>query len=119
MSIQRLHVEKRFCEVAIAGNLIHLAGQLATDTSGDIRAQTQQTLEIIDRLLAEAGSDKHHILSVMIFLKDIEQDYQAMNDIWDAWVADGAAPPRTCVEAKLYAPEVLVEMTVTAVKVSA
>ena len=118
MSIQRLHVEKRFSEVAIAGNLIHLAGQLATDLSGDIRSQTQQTLDIIDRLLAEAGSDKSHILSVMIFLKDIEQDYQAMNEIWDAWVMNGAAPPRTCVEAKLYAAEVLVEMTVTAVKVS-
>ncbi|WP_273778169.1 MULTISPECIES: RidA family protein [unclassified Acinetobacter] len=115
MSVQRLHVEKRFSEVAISGQLIHLAGQLASDTRADIRSQTQQTLDIIDRLLAEAGSDKRHILSVMIFLQDIERDYQAMNEIWDRWVPEGAAPPRTCVEAKLYAPDVLVEMTVTAV----
>jgi len=54
-------------------------------------------------------------MSVLIFLKDIEQDYAAMNEVWDAWVPEGAAPPRTCVEAKLYAPDVLVEMTVTAV----
>jgi enamine deaminase RidA (YjgF/YER057c/UK114 family) len=41
-----------------------------------------------------------------------------MNEIWDAWVADIEALPRTCVEAKLYAPDVLVEMTVTAVRAS-
>lgn len=118
MSIQRLHVEKRYCEVAISGNLVHLAGQLANDTSLDIKAQTQETLDNIDRLLADAGTDKTHILSVIIFLKDIEQDYAAMNEIWDAWVAEGHAPARTCVESKLYAAEVLVEMTVTAVRIS-
>ena len=116
MTIQRLHVEKRYCEVAISGNLVHLAGQLANDTSLDIKAQTQETLDNIDRLLADAGTDKTHILSVIIFLKDIEQDYAAMNEVWDAWCSDIQALPRTCVEAKLYRPDVLVEMTVVAVK---
>ena len=116
MTVQRLHVQKRFSEIAISGNLIHLAGQLASDTSLDIKGQTQQTLDYIDQFLADAGSDKSHILSVMIFLKDIEQDYAAMNEVWDAWVADIEALPRTCVEAKLYDPNVLVEMTVVAVK---
>ncbi|WP_288366053.1 RidA family protein [uncultured Acinetobacter sp.] len=116
MTVQRLHVEKRFSEIAIAGNLVHLAGQLASDTNLDITGQTQQTLDIIDRFLADAGTDKRHILSVMIFLKDIERDYSAMNAVWDAWCADMQALPRTCVEAKMYHPDVLVEMTVTAVK---
>ncbi|WP_204336651.1 RidA family protein, partial [Proteus mirabilis] len=70
-----------YCEVAISGNLVHLAGQLADDTSVDITAQTQQTLDNIDRLLAEAGTDKSHILSVMIFLKDIDKEYAAMNTV--------------------------------------
>lgn len=116
MTVQRLHVQKRFSEIAISGNLIHLAGQLASDFSLDIKGQTQQTLDYIDQFLADAGSNKSHILSVMIFLKDIEQDYAAMNEVWDAWVADIEALPRTCVEAKLYDPNVLVEMTVVAVK---
>lgn len=116
MAVKRLHVSSRFCEVAISGNLVHLAGQLADDTSQDIRSQTQQTLANIDRFLADAGTDKTQILSVIIFLKNIEQDYAAMNEVWDAWVLQGHAPARTCVESKLYAPEVLVEMTVTAVK---
>lgn len=118
MTVQRLHVEKRFSEIAISGNLVHLAGQLAADTTLDIKGQTRQTLEIIDRLLADAGTDKSQIMSVTIYLKDIENDYAAMNEIWDAWVANIEALPRTCVEAKLYAPDVLVEMTVTAVRAS-
>jgi enamine deaminase RidA (YjgF/YER057c/UK114 family) len=118
MTVQRLHVEKRFSEIAISGNLVHLAGQLAADTTLDIKGQTRQTLEIIDRLLADAGTDKSQIMSVTIYLKDIEKDYAAMNEVWDAWVADIEALPRTCVEAKLYAPDVLVEMTITAVRAS-
>ena len=50
------------------------------------------------------------------YLKDIEQDYAAFNEVWDAWVSDIEALPRTCVEAKLYDPNVLVELTVVAVK---
>ena len=116
MSVQRLHIQSRFSEIAIAGQLVHLAGQLAEDTSLDILGQTQQTLNIIDRFLADAGTDKRHILSVTIYLKDIERDYAAFNQVWDAWVAEIDALPRTCVEAKLYHPDVLVEMTVTAVR---
>lgn len=116
MAVQRLHVSQRFSEITIAGQLVHLAGQLASDTSLDIRGQTQQTLDIIDQFLQDAGTDKSHILSVTIYLKDIEKDYDAFNEVWDAWVADIEALPRTCVEAKLYQPDVLVEMTVVAVK---
>lgn len=114
--VQRLHTSKRFSEVAIAGNLVHLAGQLASDFSLDIKGQTQQTLYFIDQFLADAGTDKSNILSVTIYLKDIEQDYDAFNEVWDAWVADIDALARTCVEAKLYHPDVLVELTVVAVK---
>ena len=116
MTIQRLHVSQRFSEIAIAGNLIHLAGQLASDLELNISGQTQQTLDIIDQFLADSGSDKSQILSVTIYLKDIERDYAAFNQVWDAWVADIDALPRTCVEAKLYDPRVLVELTVVAIK---
>ena len=113
MSIQRLRIEKRYSEIVIHNGTVHLAGQLADDYDGDIREQTRQTLANIDRYLAEAGSDKTKILSVTIYLKDMA-DYAAMNAVWDAWVAEGAAPGRACVEAKLYDPRVLVEMMVVA-----
>ncbi len=71
---------------------------------------------IIDQFLEDAGTDKSQILSVTIYLKDIEKDYAAFNEIWDMWVADIEDLPRTCVEAKLYDPRVMVELTVTAVR---
>ena len=116
MAVERLHIQKRFSEIAISGQLVHLAGQLASDLALDIRGQTKQTLDIIDQFLADAGTDKSHIMSVTIYLKDITQDYAAFNEVWDAWVADIQALPRTCVEAKLYDPRVLVELTVVAIK---
>ncbi|AMR64995.1 RidA family protein [Aquipseudomonas alcaligenes] len=113
MSIQRLRIEKRYSEIVIHNGTVHLAGQLADDYDGDIREQTRQTLANIDRYLAEAGSDKTRILSVTIYLKDMA-DYTGLNEVYDAWVAEGAAPARACVEAKLYDPRVLVEMMVVA-----
>ena len=56
MSIQRLHVAKRYSEVVIHNGTIYLAGQLADDFGGDIREQTRQTLANIDRFLAELES---------------------------------------------------------------
>ncbi len=113
MAIQRLHTEKRYSEIVIHNGTVYLAGQLADDYAGDVAEQTRQTFANIDRLLAEAGSDKAQILSLTIYLKDMA-DYAAMNAVWDAWVAEGAAPARACVEAKLYDPAVLVEIMLVA-----
>ena len=114
MAIRRLHTETRYSEAVIHNGTVHLSGQLADDLSGDIRAQTRETLAAIDRLLAEAGSDKSKLISALIHLKDIDADYAGMNDVWDAWLTPGTAPVRTTVQARLYAPEVLVEITVVA-----
>ncbi|WP_017939698.1 RidA family protein [Zestomonas thermotolerans] len=114
MAIQRLHTETRYSEAVIHNGTVYLAGQLADDLSGDIRQQTRETLASIERLLAEAGSDKSRILSATVYLKDIAAHYAGLNAEWDAWLVPGTAPARTCVEAKLYAPEVLVEITVVA-----
>ena len=114
MSVQRLHTESRYSEIVIHNGTVYLAGQLADDYSGDIVQQTRETLASTDRLLAEAGSDKSKILSVTIYLKDMDRDYAGLNQVWDAWVAPGTAPARACVEAKMYKPDVLVEMMIVA-----
>jgi len=114
MGVQRLHSKPRYSEVVIHQGTVYLSGQLADDLSGDIRQQTQETLASIERLLAEAGTDKHHLLSALIHLRDISSDYAGMNEVWDAWLPANSAPVRTTVEAKLYAPEVRVEITLVA-----
>lgn len=113
MEIKRLHVGKTLSEAAIHNGVVYLAGQIAEDGTQDIRGQTREVLGHIDRLLAEAGSDKTRILSCQIFLADL-QHFDAMNAAWNEWVAEGNAPPRATVEAKLAKPEWLIEIVVTA-----
>jgi enamine deaminase RidA (YjgF/YER057c/UK114 family) len=115
MSIQRFHVGPRLSEMAIHNHTIYLAGQVADDPSQDITVQTQQVLAAIDKLLAEAGSDKTRILSTTIYIADMA-DFPAMNAVWDAWVAQGNTPPRATVEAKLAKPAYKVEIQIIAAK---
>ncbi|WP_371766521.1 RidA family protein [Massilia sp.] len=113
MEIKRLHVGKRLSEVAIHNGTVYLAGQVASDTTQDILGQTREVLGHIDRLLAEAGSDKSRILSTQIFITDLA-NFPAMNTVWEAWVVPGQTPPRATVEAKLADPAGLVEIVVVA-----
>jgi enamine deaminase RidA (YjgF/YER057c/UK114 family) len=113
--ITRFHVGKALSEAAILQGTIYLAGQVAEDTTHNIEGQTREVLGHIDRLLAEAGSDKTRILMCQIFLADIK-DFAGMNAVWNEWVPEGHAPPRATVQAKLAKAEWLVEMVVTASK---
>lgn len=113
MEIKRLHVGKTLSEVAIHNGTVYLAGQIAEDLTQDIAGQTREVLGHIDRLLAEAGSNKSRILMCQIFISDMKH-FAAMNEVWNEWVVDGNSPPRATVEAKLAKPEWLVEMIVTA-----
>jgi enamine deaminase RidA (YjgF/YER057c/UK114 family) len=111
--LQRFHVGPRLSETAVHNGTVYLAGQVPDDTTADMRGQTQQVLGMIDRLLAEAGSDKSRMLMVQIFLPDIA-DISVMNEVWDAWVAPGHTPPRATVQAKLANPGYKIEVVVTA-----
>lgn len=113
MEIKRLHPGKRLSETAIHNGTVYLAGQVAEDATQDIGGQTREVLGHIDRLLQEAGSDKRAILMCQIYLSDMA-DFAGMNAAYDAWVAEGNAPPRATVEAKLANPAWRVEIVVTA-----
>lgn len=115
MSIQRFHVGPRLSEMAVHAGTIYLAGQVADDPSQDIAGQTRQVLASIDRLLAEAGSDKTRILSTTIYIADMAE-FAGMNSVWDGWVVQGNTPPRATVQAKLAKPEYRVEIQVIAAK---
>ena len=111
--VQRFDVGARMSEMAVHNGTVYLAGQIADDSSQDIRGQTRQVLGAIDALLARAGSDKTKILLAQIFLADLA-DFAAMNEVWDAWVAAGQTPPRATVQAHLAKPEWKLEIVVTA-----
>lgn len=112
-TIQRFHVGDRLSEMAIHNGTVYLAGQVPETPEKDIRGQTAEVLAAIDKLLAEAGTDKTRILMTQIFLADLA-DFDGMNAEWDAWVAPGHTPPRATVQAKLARPGWRIEVVVTA-----
>ena len=113
MSIQRFDVGPRMSQMVVHGNTVYLAGQVARNAGGQpVAEQTRDILSIIDRLLAQAGTDKSKLLSATIWLADIKT-FDQMNPVWDAWVAPGNPPCRACVESKLAAPQYNVEIMVT------
>jgi enamine deaminase RidA (YjgF/YER057c/UK114 family) len=100
-------------QAVIHGGTIYLAGQVADDTSAGVAGQTRQVLGAIDRLLADAGSDKTRILTATVYLANIAT-FAEMNAAWDAWVSREHPPARATVEARLAAPAYLVEIQLIA-----
>jgi enamine deaminase RidA (YjgF/YER057c/UK114 family) len=116
MSITRLHAGPRMSQAVVHGATIYLAGQVADRAKGkSVGEQTREVLAAIDRLLAEAGSDNTRLLSATIYLADIGT-FAEMNAEWDAWIPAGHPPARATVEAKLAAPEYMVEIACIAAR---
>lgn len=100
-------------KAVVNGNMVYLAGIVADDPSLDVKGQTAQILASIDRVLAEAGTNKSKLLSANIWLTDINT-WADMNEVWDAWVDPQNTPARATVEAKLAGPGWCVEIMVQA-----
>lgn len=112
MSITRLETGPRMSQAVIYNKTVYLAGQVGTP--GDsVAEQTRTILANIDRLLADAGSDKTRILAAQIWMADMA-DFAEMNAVWDAWVPQGHTPARATGESALATPAHLVEIIVTA-----
>ena len=102
-------------EVPADRAMLYFAGQIASDRTLDLEGQTRDILDKLDALLVEAGSDRTKIVSAMIWLSDIRNRH-AFNPLWAAWVPEGAAPARPCVEAGLPGATDLVIIQITAPK---
>ena len=112
--IIRLESNQRMSRVVKANGFVFIGGQTAADRALDIKGQTEQVLAKIDGFLAQAGIDKTRLLTAQIWVADIARDFAGMNEVWDAWVAPGCAPTRATVQSALAAPDLLVEISVTA-----
>lgn len=109
--IERQHTSQRMSKIVTHNGTIYLCGQVGAGES--VTEQTEDCLSRIDTLLADAGSDRAHILQAIIWLSDMK-DFAEMNAVWDAWVPEGQAPARACGEAKLARDVLKVEIIVTA-----
>jgi 2-iminobutanoate/2-iminopropanoate deaminase len=107
-----------YSQAVKANGLIFLSGQVALDPKtgemlgGDIRQQTERTLENIKGILEAGGTNLHHVVKTTVFLKDLN-DFSAMNEVYGRYFA--AAPPaRSTVQVARLPKDALVEIEVAA-----
>jgi 2-iminobutanoate/2-iminopropanoate deaminase len=99
------------------GGLVFVAGQtgrhpITGQLGSDIREQTRNVLERIKRVLEAAGTSLDNVLTVTTHLTK-RDDLTAYNEEYAKYFPTNK-PARTTVTATLNAPDLLVEITVTA-----
>jgi len=100
------------------GNLVFVAGQTGrhpvTGVVGkDIREQTSNVLERIKVILAAAGTSLDNVLTATTYLTRVE-NLAAYNEEYAKYFPTNKPARTTVTVAALNAPELLVEITVTA-----
>ena len=112
MTIVRIDEGARMSQAVVHGGTIYLAGQVGTPGIS-VEAQTRQVLASIDDLLARAGSGRDRLLRATILLADMA-DYDAMNRVWDEWIAEVGKPVRATYGVGPATPRHAIEIIVTA-----
>jgi len=98
------------------GGLIFVSGLIAEDdegrVTGDIAQQTKIVLDRLGDVLAAAGSDLAHAVTVHVYLRRAE-DFGAMNAVYESyWTSE--PPSRTTVVVDLIGADTLIEVTAVA-----
>ena len=114
MDIERHGTTRRYSDIVIHNDTIYLV-EVPLSVDADITTQTREVLACIEASLAKAGSDTTRLLHVTLYLPDMA-DYDAMNAVWDAWVPEGTAPSRACIQGGLANPGWRIEAVVTAAR---
>ena len=109
--IERIETGTRSSKIVKYNGVVYLTGQVAEGET--IQDQVRTCLANIEALLAKAGSSKEQMLRVTIWLADMD-DFQGLNEVWNAWVPAGHAPTRACGQSKLARDELKVEFIVDA-----
>lgn len=114
-TIERHGVTERYADAVVHAGVIHLV-EVPSSSGTDITTQTTEVLASVNRQLTQLGSGRDRILMATLYLTDFS-DYDAMNAVWDAWIPDGSAPARACVEvAGLADPGWRVEIALSAAR---
>jgi 2-iminobutanoate/2-iminopropanoate deaminase len=108
-----------FSDGILAGNTLYVAGQEGDDASGQlvpggISAETKVALANVEKVLKAAGFRMKDIVSVTVFLADIN-DFAAMNKIYRDVMAD-PKPVRSTIQAAALVDNARIEIAVIAVK---
>ncbi|KAH8116701.1 Endoribonuclease L-PSP [Phellopilus nigrolimitatus] len=92
-----------FSQAAISGKLVYVSGNIGCkhDLSGlvsdDVKKQTEVALNNIAKVLEEAGSGLKHIIKANCYLKNMDRDFGAMNEVYITFFDKDKMPARTSV----------------------
>jgi len=111
--IKRLGGNNINARVVIHAGVAYVSGIVADDKSADVAGQTRQVLAMIDKHLADAGTNKSRLLSAVVYLPDMAKK-EEMNAVWSKWIDPSNPPARACVGAELSSATTRVEIMVTA-----
>ena len=97
---------------------LYVSGMGGEDASGkipaDFEAEVKQSLDNIDAVLKEAGMSQANVVSVQVYLTDVET-FQRMNAVYTSYFKDPRPTRTTVVVAKLVGAG-RIEITATARK---
>jgi len=109
-----------YSQAVLSGNTLYTSGQIAINPqTGDlimdsIEDETQQVMENMNAVLAEAGMTFDHVIKTSIFISDMD-NFSRINAVYDQYfTAD--FPARETVEVARLPKDVNVEISMIAVK---
>lgn len=89
---------------------------MSDDLSLPAEEQVHRAFENLDKVLAQAGTNKDNLISVTVMLGDINNK-PLMDEVWANWISDDPAcwPERSCFGVELHAGN-CIEVRVVAVR---
>ncbi len=108
-----------FSDGIVVGNTLYIAGQQGADASGKLVAggigpETKAALETIEKVVKKAGFQLKDIVSVNVYLADINE-FGDMNNVYKAFLPN-PKPARTTIQAAVLVNHARIEISAIAVK---
>jgi len=109
-----------YSQAIVVGDMLFSSGQIPINpatgevVSGSIEEQTRQVLDNLGAVLKEAGMDYHDVVSVTLFLDDIN-NFSRVNQVYAEYFGE-QPPARATVEAARLPRNVGVEISLIAIK---
>ncbi|SDR00820.1 RidA family protein [Flagellimonas zhangzhouensis] len=108
-------------QAVLVKDTLYISGQIPIDPAtgelveGDIKKETQQSMENLKAILDEAGMTFENVIKTSIFIADMHQ-FSQINEVYGTYFDAKTAPARETVEVANLPKFVNVEISMIAVK---
>ncbi|PPQ96029.1 hypothetical protein CVT25_013891 [Psilocybe cyanescens] len=91
-----------FSQATISGDRVYVSGNIGCTkdfkmVEGGVQAETRAALENLSIVLKAAGSSLEHIVKANIYMTDMKNEFQLMNEVYAQFFSPDKMPARTCV----------------------